>query len=103
VKRKVEAATGRSRIGRQLQRLVLQCAALAITGWLLAHSNPGALALDVQRGGRASGASQSSLAPLTVVVVTWDGVRWHEIFEGVDAGLAASHGLSTSDVVSPQN
>lgn len=34
------------------------------------------------------------------MIVTLDGVRWHEVFEGVDARLAASHGLSPSEVVS---
>ncbi|HEX2672310.1 MAG TPA: alkaline phosphatase family protein [Polyangiaceae bacterium] len=37
---------------------------------------------------------------LTVVVVTLDGVRWHEVFEGVDPRLAASHGLSERELVS---
>jgi predicted AlkP superfamily pyrophosphatase or phosphodiesterase len=39
------------------------------------------------------------MPPVTVVIVTLDGVRWHEVFEGVDARLAASHGLSRSEVV----
>lgn len=37
--------------------------------------------------------------PLVIVVVTLDGVRWHEVFEGVDARLAAEHGLPASAVV----
>jgi len=100
VKRKVEAVTGRSRIGRQLQRFVLQCAAFAVTGCLLATSNPSARTFDVEHGRRASVSNPSTLPELTVVVVTLDGVRWHEVFEGVDARLAASHGLSPSEVVS---
>jgi len=40
-----------------------------------------------------------STPPLAIVLVTLDGVRWHEIFEGVDARLAASHGLPPSEVV----
>src|SRR6187551_2987773 len=94
VKSKVVAATGRSRIGRQLQRFVLQCAAFAVTGCLLATSNPSARTFDVEHGRRASVSSQSTLPELTVVVVTLDGVRWHEVFEGVDPRLAASHGLA---------
>src|SRR6478736_1977300 len=100
VKRKVEAATGRSRIGRQLQRFVLQCAAFAVTGCLLATSNPSAGALSGERGGGASVNQQSTVPAVTVVIVTLDGVRWHEVFEGVDAQLAASHGISPNDVVS---
>ena len=100
VKRKVEAATGRSRIGRQLQRFVLQCAAFAVTGCLLATSNPSAGALRAERAGSASVDRQSTVPAVTVVIVTLDGVRWHEVFEGVDARLAASHGLSPDDVVS---
>ena len=38
--------------------------------------------------------------PVTIVIVTLDGVRWHEVFEGVDPKLADSHGLSANDVVS---
>jgi len=34
------------------------------------------------------------------VVVTLDGVRWHEVFEGVDAKLAAEHDLPANAVVS---
>lgn len=98
--RKVEAATGRSRIGRRLQRFALQCAAFAVTGCLLATSNPRAAAFRVERGGGASSPRESSLPELTVVVVTLDGVRWHEVFEGVDPRLAASHGLAASEVVS---
>lgn len=103
MKRKVEAVTGRSRIGRQLQRFVLQCAAFTVTGCLLVSSKPRAGALRVDEGaiGRESGAHMgpSSLPALTVVVVTLDGVRWHEVFEGVDSRLAASHGLSAHEVV----
>jgi hypothetical protein len=98
VKRKVEAATGRSRIGRQLQRFVLQCAAFAVTGCLLAPSHPSES--NVERGRSAASSSRASLPAVTVVVVTLDGVRWHEVFEGVDPRLAASHGLPASDVVS---
>jgi len=99
VKRKVDAATGRSRIGRQLQRFVLQCATFAVTGCLLATSNQSAGPLDGELGTRASASSRSSLPAVAVVVVTLDGVRWHEVFEGVDPRLAASHGLSASEVV----
>jgi len=100
VKSKVVAATGRSRIGRQLQRLVLQCAAFAVTGCLLASPNPSAGGPHVQRAGHASVLDPPSAPALTIVIVTLDGVRWHEVFEGVDAELAASHGLSPSEVVS---
>jgi hypothetical protein len=48
----------------------------------------------------ASTAGNAALAPaLCIVLVTLDGVRWHEVFEGVDARLAAAHGLSPSEVV----
>lgn len=100
MKSKVAAATGRSRIGRQLQRLVLQCAAFAVTGCLLASPQPSAGASNAERVGFAALSSQSSTPPITIVLVTLDGVRWHEVFEGVDAKLAASHGLSPYEVVS---
>lgn len=99
MKRKVEAATGRSRIGRQLRRFVLQCAAFAVTGCLLASSNPSAVALNAERGAGHAPGAEASVPKVAVVVVTLDGVRWHEVFEGVDARLAASHGLSASEVV----
>ena len=46
-----------------------------------------------------SSSSHASPPPVAIVVVTLDGVRWHEVFEGVDAKLAASHGLAPSEVV----
>jgi len=102
VESKVVAATGRSRIGRQLQRLVLQCAAFAVTGCLLALPKPSAGGAKAERIGQASLVTQSSTPPITIVVVTLDGVRWHEVFEGVDPKLAASHGLSANEVVSAE-
>ena len=96
MKSKVVAATGRSRSGRQLQRFVLQCAAFAVTGCLLASPNPSAGASN----GQASERSQPAATPIAIVVVTVDGVRWHEVFEGVDPQLAASHGLSSNEVLS---
>lgn len=35
---------------------------------------------------------------VAVVIVAIDGVRWHEVFEGVDPKLAESHGLPLSGV-----
>ncbi|HEY0466482.1 MAG TPA: alkaline phosphatase family protein [Polyangiaceae bacterium] len=83
-----------------MQRLVLQCAAFAVTGCLLASPNPSAGTSKADRVGHASVLIQSSTPPVTIVVVTLDGVRWHEVFEGVDAQLAKSHGLSPHEVVS---
>lgn len=34
------------------------------------------------------------------MIVTLDGVRWREVFEGVDAELASSHGMTPAEVVS---
>ena len=36
---------------------------------------------------------------VTIVIVTLDGVRWHEVFEGVDAVLAKERGLAPEAVV----
>ena len=99
MKRKVEAATGRSRIGRQLQRGLLQLAAFAVTGCLLASPHPSARAIDARSTSHALSV-QSSTPPYAIVVVTLDGVRWREVFEGVDAKLAASHALAAHEVVS---
>lgn len=100
MKRKVEAATGRSRIGRQLQRLVLQGVALAVSGCLLVTPNSSAGRFADERNGQASTAGESSLPAVAIVIVTLDGVRWHEVFEGVDRRLAESHGLPPAEVVS---
>lgn len=40
-------------------------------------------------------------ARLSVVVVTIDGVRWQEVFDGVDRRLAREHDLPASAVVGP--
>ena len=100
VKSPVVAATGRSRIGRQLQRIVLQCAAFAVTGCLLVSPRSKVATSTAERAGSMPAPSQFTLPSFTIVVVTLDGVRWHEVFEGVDARLAASHGLSAGEVVS---
>jgi hypothetical protein len=41
----------------------------------------------------------ASTPPVAVVIVTIDGVRWHEVFEGVDRTLAETHGLPSTGVV----
>ena len=56
-------------------------------------------AVHAERVGHAASGTQSSTPPIAIVLVTLDGVRWHEVFEGVDAKLAASHGLSPSEVL----
>ena len=98
MKSKVDTATGWSRGGRQLQRCALFGAALAVTGCLLVAPKPGAGATSARRAGQTSPAAHSRPA-FAIVLVTLDGTRWHEVFEGVDAKLAASHGLAASDVV----
>ncbi|MEP7051839.1 MAG: alkaline phosphatase family protein [Pseudomonadota bacterium] len=40
------------------------------------------------------------LAPLVIVIVTLDGVRWHEVFEGVDPKLAKERGVAEGERVS---
>ncbi len=59
-----------------------------------------------QSGGGRAKAERASQKPsgapapdVAVVIVTIDGVRWHEVFEGVDARLAESHGLPLTGVV----
>lgn len=46
------------------------------------------------------GSSVASAPALTIVLVTIDGVRWHEVFDGVDPRLAESHGLPAASVLS---
>jgi Metalloenzyme superfamily len=43
--------------------------------------------------------AQAAVPPVAVVIVTIDGVRWHEVFDGVDPALAEAHGLPPSGVV----
>ena len=95
VKSKVDAATGWPRIGRQLPRLALACAAFAVASCLMA-----APSADAGNGESARAARREPDPAVAVVIVTLDGVRWHEVFEGVDPALARAHGMSESDVVS---
>jgi hypothetical protein len=92
VKSKLETGTGGSRIGRQLQRLALTCAAFTVTSCIALAPKPHAdqVSLGVQELDQ----------PVVIVVVTLDGVRWHEVFEGVDPDLAKSHDLPPSAVIS---
>jgi hypothetical protein len=92
VKNKLDANTGGSRIGRQLQRLALGCAAFAVTSCIVAAPK--------ERADQVPVAVERAEQPIAIVIVTLDGVRWHEVFEGVDAKLAAEHDLPLSAVVS---
>jgi Metalloenzyme superfamily len=92
VKSKVVAGTGGSRIGRQLQRLALACSAFTVASCIVAAPK--------ERADKVSVAVREQEQPVAIVVVTLDGVRWHEVFEGVDERLAAEHGLPPDAVVS---
>ena len=70
-----------------------------MTGCLLASSKP---SVKASQPGHRELAASANAAGLTLVLVTLDGVRWHEVFEGVDAELARTHGLSPSEVVSAE-
>ncbi len=48
-------------------------------------------------------AVQAAEQSVTIVIVTLDGVRWHEVFEGVDPKLAAEHNLPADAVVSARD
>jgi hypothetical protein len=79
-----DAWTSRSRLGRRLTRSALGIAAFALASSVLA--TPGATGLASTR------APSSEPGPVQVVVVTLDGVRYREIFEGIDPKLAAERG-----------
>jgi len=96
---RADTDTGGSRIGREVRRLALQCAAFVVTGCLLATSKP---SVNASQSGRRELAASANAPGITLVLVTLDGVRWHEVFEGVDAELARTHGLSPSEVVSAE-
>ena len=94
VKNKVDADTGWSRVGRQFPRLALACAAFAVASCLIVPPKAGAGKDAANRVSRPE-----SPPTLTIVVVTLDGVRWHEVFDGVDASLARERGLPPEAVV----
>lgn len=81
----------------RFRRFLLQCAAFALTGCVIVAPNQSATA-----GQREPRSLHVTPMPpdLAIVIVTLDGARWHEVYEGVDAKLAASHGLSNAEVVS---
>jgi hypothetical protein len=92
VKSKVDADTGWTRLGRQFPRLALAGAAFAVAGCLIVPPKAGAGKSATNRALRAE-------PPLTIVIVTLDGVRWHEVFDGVDPALAKERGLPPEAVV----
>ncbi len=96
VKNKVDADTGWSRIGRQLPRLAMACAAFAVASCLIVSPS----ASSGKSAGTVAAKAQQPALPLAIVIVTLDGVRWHEVFEGVDPALAKERGLPDSAVVS---
>ncbi|HEX3773966.1 MAG TPA: hypothetical protein VHV51_05840 [Polyangiaceae bacterium] len=58
------------------------------------------MAAPRERADKVSAAARASEEPVAIVLITLDGVRWHEVFEGVDAKLAAEHDLPQNAVVS---
>lgn len=94
MKSKVDADTGWSRVGRQLPRLALACVAFAVASCLIVPPTAG-------DGKNATSRSSQLVAQpaVTIVIVTLDGVRWHEVFEGVDSVLAKERGLPPEAVV----
>jgi hypothetical protein len=94
VKRIAKAFTGWSRGGRTLHRLSVAAAAFAVSSCVVGSP---------QRGRSLPSSSDDSVASsLTIVVLALDGVRYHEIFEGVDPELARSHGLEQREIVSAE-
>jgi hypothetical protein len=57
------------------------------------------VAAPKERAIQASATPGTREQPFAIVVVTLDGVRWHEVFEGVDPRLAAEHGLQSNAIV----
>lgn len=94
VKNEVGAGTGWSRIGRQLPRLAMAGAAFAVASCLIATPRT-----TVGKGSPCA-AAHDNRPPLAIVLVTLDGVRWREIFEGVDPVLAKERGVPDDAVVS---
>ena len=94
VKTKVDADTGWSRVGRQFPRLALACAAFAVAGCLIVPPSAGAGKNGANRASRPE-----AQPAVTLVIVTLDGVRWHEVFDGVDPALARDRGLPPEAVV----
>jgi hypothetical protein len=50
---------------------------------------------------RAKPPAASRPARQSVVLITIDGVRWQEVFQGVDRRLAREHGMAASQLVGP--
>jgi len=91
VKNRVEADTGGSRVGRPFQRFALACATFALANCIVAAPK--------EHADKSSGAVRAAAQTVAIVVITLDGVRWQEVFEGVDAKLAAAHDLAPEQVV----
>jgi hypothetical protein len=87
----VEADTGGSRVGRPFQRFALACAAFALASCIVAAPK--------EHADRAPGSVRPAEQPVAIVIVTLDGVRWQEVFAGVDPALAAAHGVGAEQVL----
>jgi len=93
VESKPETGTGGSRLGHSVQRLAIACTAFTLTSCIVAAPK--------ERADRAPATTvRGAETPLSVVVITLDGVRWHEVFEGVDPKLASEHQMAPEAVVS---
>ena len=56
-------------------------------------------AARAERARRVAARDLKRYPAVTIVVVTLDGVRWHEVFDGVDPALARERGLPPEAVV----
>ena len=88
-----DAWTSRTRLGKQLTRSALGIAAFALASSVLA--TPGAPSVARTR------AEERNAGPVQVVVVTLDGARYREIFEGIEPRLAAERGPISGTVNDP--
>lgn len=91
-----------SRPSRAVSALVRVGALLYALGWLscTAASTAGRLRPGVARAGAGEiGGSNDASAPHTIVLVALDGVRWQDVFDGVDPKLGRRQGLAKSELL----
>ncbi len=62
---------------------------------------PQAILLPLPTASVAPAPAPPEASHTAVVLVTIDGVRWQEVFGGVDRRLAREHGLAASEIVGP--
>ena len=86
---------------RRVRAMLGTLAIAALLGWTSCSAGTGS-SLPVRAGALVRTHSASSSTDHTVVLVALDGVRWRDVFHGVERELAFRNGMGASELLRPR-